>query len=441
MEKIKHLVAREIIDSRGNPTIEVDLVTSSGSCGRVAVPSGASTGSREAFELRDGDLKRFNGKGMTQAVRGVNTEIRDLLLGRELIEQEIDAALIQLDGTPNKRRLGANAILAVSLAAAKANAQAQGLPLYQHFHHLDQANQQVSTQASKQTKMCLPVPMINVLNGGVHASNSTDFQEFMIVPVGVENICEAIRAGSEIFQTLKGILKERKFTTTVGDEGGFAPALANNEEAVELLLEAIARAGYVAGENVYLALDVAASELYSDGQYHLKSEGLALDAAGLIALYERWIKQYPIVSIEDGLFEDDWAGWQTLTERLGQQVQLVGDDLFVTNKEQIRKGIDLGVGNSVLIKLNQIGTLSETLDAIQVAREADYSCIISHRSGETEDSTIADLAVATGVGQIKTGSLSRSDRVAKYNQLLRIHEEFGTDSVYAGKQSFGSFLS
>lgn len=433
METIKNLIGREIVDSRGNPTVEVDLITSSGHCGRVAVPSGASTGSREAFELRDGDPKRFNKQGVLKAVQAVNTEIHQCLVGQALIEEDIDTALIELDGTENKHRLGANAILAVSLACAKANALSQGIPLYQHFYRLSKKN-------DPEACLRLPVPMINVLNGGAHATNSTDFQEFMIVPVGAKDICEAIRIGSEIFQKLKSLLKQRNFTVTVGDEGGFAPNLKSNEAAVELLLEAIEKAGYRAGAEVYLALDVASSEIYEDGQYHLKTEGLKLSADGLIDLYARWIKQYPIISIEDGLFEDDWEGWKTMTHEIGKQVQLVGDDLFVTSEKEIRKGIDMKVANSVLIKLNQIGTLSETLKAIQVARSAGYTCIISHRSGETEDVTIADLAVATGVGQIKTGSLSRSDRVAKYNQLLRIHEELGQDSHYAGRDGFGKHL-
>lgn len=428
MGRIIRVIGREIIDSRGNPTVEAEVRTEEGHVGRAAVPSGTSTGSLEAAELRDNDITRFGGKGVKQAVAGINTEICAKLISYEVTEQRIiDQCLIQLDGTPNKVRLGANALLAVSLAAAKAAAHSRNEPLY---HYL---NRNVDD-------MCLPTPLINILNGGAHASASTDFQEFMVVPVGVRDICEAIRAGAEIFHSLKTVLENRGYTTTVGDEGGFAPNLNSNETAIELLLEAIAQSGYAAGKEICLALDVAATELWLEQGYWLKSEKRMMTGAELIKLYQSWIQQYPIISIEDGLAENDWQGWQKMTRQIGDQTQLVGDDLFVTNTLQIEQGIRMGVANSVLIKPNQIGTLSETMDAIQKAQSAGYSCIISHRSGETEDTTIADLAVATGVGQIKTGSLSRSDRVAKYNQLLRIHEKLGVKSCYAGNSTFRSFV-
>ena len=424
MSRIIDLKGREIIDSRGNPTVEADIFVAGGAWGRAAVPSGASTGAREVIELRDGDVSRFCGKGVRKAVAAVNTEIRDAVLGLDVTDQRaLDVKLIELDGTADKRRLGANALLAASLAAAKAAAQLQGKPLYRYLNRDPE-------------KLCLPVPMINILNGGSHANDSTDLQEFMIVPVGAADIYDAVRAGSEIFQVLKTVLKESGYVTTVGDEGGFAPSLRSNEAAIELVLEAVTRAGYTAGKDVYLAIDAACSELYEDGYYHFASEQRKLSAEELITLYEDWVNKYPILSIEDGLTEDDWEGWQALTRRIGDRVQLVGDDLFVTNADEIDKGVRLGVANAVLIKVNQIGTLSESLDAMARADAAGYSCIISHRSGETEDVTIADLAVATGAGQIKTGSLSRSDRVAKYNQLLRINEELGMKSRYAGRDAF-----
>ncbi len=425
MSKITGVRGREIIDSRGNPTVEADVVTESGAFGRAAVPAGASMGSHEAVELRDGDQARFSGKGVTRAVAGVNGEIAQVLLGFDVCDQRtLDRRLIELDGTPNKSRLGANALLAVSLAAAKAGACVRGQPLYAHL--------------ADGRRPRLPVPMINILNGGSHASDSTDIQEFMVIPVGAAGVSEAVRAGSEIFQALKAVLKEEGYVTTVGDEGGFAPSLDSNEAAIEIVLEAVRRADYAPGEDVWLALDSASSEIHRDGRYYFDSESRSYDASGLIACYEDWVGRYPILSIEDGLAEDDWDGWKELTRGLGDRVQLVGDDLFVTNADLIRKGIELGVANSVLIKVNQIGTLSETFDAIDAAEAAGYSCIVSHRSGETEDVTIADLAVAVGVGQIKTGSLSRTDRVAKYNQLIRIEEELGC--AYAGHDAFKPFL-
>ena len=430
MSGIDRIRGREIVDSRGNPTVEVDIVTESGAIGRAAVPSGASTGSREAVELRDGDQTRFNGQGVTRAVTGINGEIAQALAGFDVCDQRaLDERLIALDGQPDKGRLGANALLAVSLAAAKAGACVHGQPLYRYLARLD-----------KKREPLMPVPMINILNGGSHASDSTDIQEFMVVPAGVASVSEAVRAGSEIFQALKTVLKQEGYVTTVGDEGGFAPSLDSNEAAIEIVLEAVRRAGYVAGEDVWLALDSASSEFYRDERYHFDSESRSYDARGLIACYTDWVERYPILSIEDGLAEDDWAGWKDLTQSLGTKVQLVGDDLFVTNAELIRKGIEQGVANSVLIKLNQIGTLSETFDAIDTATAAGYPCIVSHRSGETEDVTIADLAVATGIGQIKTGSLSRTDRVAKYNQLMRIEEELAGACAYAGRNAFKSFL-
>ena len=423
MSKITNIVAREIIDSRGNPTVEAEVITDNGSFGRAAVPSGASTGKLEAFELRDGDASRFFGKGVTRAVAGIHQEIKPALLGQLVTDQAIlDKIMIECDGTENKSRLGANALLAVSLAAAKAAAQSEGVPLYRYLND--------------GRHMCLPVPMINILNGGAHANNSTDIQEFMIMPIGATSIREAVRIGSEIFQQLKEVLKEKGYVTTVGDEGGFAPSLSSNEAAIELVLEATVRADYMPGKDIYLAIDAASSEFYRDGYYYFASEKRRLTTEELIEVYAQWVDQYPIISIEDGLVEDDWSSWKLLTQRLSDRVQLVGDDLFVTNTTQIIKGIELGVANSVLIKPNQIGTLSETMAAINQARQANYSCIISHRSGETEDVTIADLAVASGVGQIKTGSLSRSDRVAKYNQLLRIEEALADDCAYAGTNAF-----
>ena len=422
---------REIVDSRGDPTVEADVVTECGALGRAAVPSGASTGSREAVELRDNDAARFNGKGVTCAVANINGEIAQVLLGLDACDQRtLDERLIALDASANKQRLGANALLAVSLASARAGAAARERTLYSHLDDVSGGHR----------FRCLPVPLINILNGGCHASNSTDIQEFMVVPVGAASIREAVRAGSEIFQALKAVLGEKGCVTTVGDEGGFAPSLDSNETAIEIVLEAVGRAGYTPGDDVWLALDSASTEIYRAGHYHFDSESRSYDAGGLIACYEDWVGKYPILSIEDGLSEGDWDGWREMTARLGSKVQLVGDDLFVTNAELIRKGVELDVANSVLIKFNQIGTLSETFDAIDAATEAGYSCIISHRSGETEDATIADLAVATGVGQIKTGSLSRTDRVAKYNQLMRIEEELGDECAYAGRDAFKNFL-
>ena len=427
MSKIIRIQGREIIDSRGNPTVEADVISDDGSLGRAAVPSGASTGKREAIELRDEVKTRFNGKGVSQAVAAVNGEIQSALKGLEVVDQTtIDQRMIDLDGTENKSRLGANALLAVSLAAAKAAAQSNHTPLYRYL--------------SNDADLKLPVPMINILNGGAHASNSTDIQEFMVVPVGADSMRMAVQIGAEIFHALKRILKNKGYQSTVGDEGGFAPQLKSNEAAIELVLEAIEQTGYKAGREVYLALDAASSEFFHDQHYYFASEDRKLSTEELITIYEQWVKQYPIISIEDGLTEDDWEGWQCLTQRLGHKIQLVGDDLFVTNTQAIGKGIDLGVANAVLVKFNQIGTLSETLAAIDMAKKADYACIISHRSGETEDTTIADLAVATGVGQIKTGSLSRTDRVAKYNQLLRIEEALTGQCQYTGTGAFAKFL-
>ncbi len=413
---------REILDSRGNPTVEVEVLLADGSRGRAAVPSGASTGSREALEKRDGDPARYGGKGVLQAVEAVNGELADLLLGRDALEQAaLDRAMIELDGTDNKRRLGANAILGVSLAIARAAAAATGQPLYRYLGGVG--------------ARILPVPLMNVINGGAHADNPLDFQEFMIVPVGFERFAEALRAGAEIFHTLKAALKEAGFNTNVGDEGGFAPGLRNAEEALTFLARAVERAGYALGRQVVFALDVAASEFRREGRYHLAGEGRTLDAAGMVALLERLVDAFPVVSIEDGMGEDDLEGWDLLTTRLGQRVQLVGDDLFVTNPAILAEGIRRGIANAILVKVNQIGTLTETLDAMALAARHGYAAIVSHRSGETEDATIADLAVATGCGQIKTGSLSRADRTAKYNQLLRIEEELGDAARYAGRRA------
>jgi enolase len=424
MLTIAALRAREILDSRGNPTIEVDCLTSSGALGRAAVPSGASTGEHEAVELRDGDKKRFLGKGVQKAVRAVHETIAPELLGHDAFDQlGLDARLIALDGTPNKSRLGANAILGVSLATAKAAAAALELPLYRHLGGVHART--------------LPVPMMNVVNGGKHADNNVDLQEFMIVPLGAPSFREALRWGDEVFHTLAGVLKQRGLSTAVGDEGGFAPNLASNEEALQVLVEAIERAGYAPGEQIALALDPAASEFYQKGAYVLAGEGgRQLSPAEMVEYYAGLCARYPIVSIEDGLAEDDWDGWGAITRRLGDRIQLVGDDLFVTNVARLERGIRAGVANSILIKVNQIGTLSETLAAIEVAHRAAYTAVISHRSGETEDVTIADLAVATNAGQIKTGSLCRTDRVAKYNQLLRIEEELGPAARYPGRGAF-----
>jgi len=422
MSRISAVHAREILDSRGNPTIEAEVWLDDGSWGRAASPSGASTGSREALEKRDGDSARYLGKGVLEAVAAINGEINGALAGRDAMDQAaLDRALIELDGTENKARLGANAILAVSLATAKAAGRAQGIPLYAHI------------AAMAGTRYSLPVPMMNILNGGEHADNNVDIQEFMIQPVGLPSFREALRCGAEIFHILKKVLGERGLSTAVGDEGGFAPDLPSNEAALEVIGEAIERSGYRLGEDVTLALDCAASEFFADGVYDLKGEGQRFDAAGFTDYLAGLAANYPILSIEDGMDESDWDGWKLLTDRLGDRVQLVGDDLFVTNTHILKRGIDTGVGNSILIKLNQIGTLTETLDAIAMARAAGFTSVISHRSGETEDVTIADLAVATGVGQIKTGSLCRSDRVGKYNQLLRIEEALGSDAPYAGR--------
>ncbi len=426
MSEIRDIRAREIIDSRGNPTVEADVILTSGTMGRAAVPSGASTGSREAIELRDGDA-RYLKKGVLKAVANVNGEIKQALVGQSVDDQSvIDELMIKLDGTPNKARLGANAILAVSMAAAKASALASGTPLYRS---LDGAG-----------PYTMPVPMMNIINGGAHADNSIDFQEFMILPVGAPDISEAIRYGAEVFHALKSLLHKKGLNTAVGDEGGFAPNLGSNKEAIDIILEAVEIAGFTAGKDIYLGLDVASSEFYKNGKYVLEAEGQSLDAAGMVDLLSSWVDQYPILSIEDGMDEGDWDGWGLLTRKIGDKVQLVGDDLFVTNSSILKEGIDTHVANSILIKVNQIGTLTETLAAINMAKAADYSVVISHRSGETEDTTIADLAVATNAGQIKTGSLSRSDRVAKYNQLLRIAEELGSECRYAGAEVFKKFL-
>jgi enolase 1/2/3 len=425
MVTISDIAAREILDSRGNPTVEVDVTLSNGMVGRAAVPSGASTGEHEAVELRDGDAQRYGGKGVQQAVQNVEESIGPALRGHDITDQlGIDASMIELDGTPNKSNLGANAILAVSLASARAGAQSVGLPLYRYL--------------GGPLARVMPVPMMNILNGGAHATNTVDFQEFMIVPVGAESFAEALRMGTEVFHALKKVLVKRKLATGVGDEGGFAPDLRDDEEALKVILEAIDAAGYAAGKDIALALDCAASELYVDGTYVFKKSGGAKkDAAGMVELYTAWLNEYPIVSIEDGLAEDDWDGWAKLTSALGDRCQLVGDDLFVTNTERLARGIESGVGNAILIKVNQIGTLSETLESIEMARAAGYLSVISHRSGETEDTFIADLAVATGAGQIKTGSASRTDRIAKYNQLLRIEEQLGGAAEFPGGALYG----
>ncbi len=423
MSAIVDVIAREILDSRGLPTVEADILLESGVLGRAAVPSGASTGSREAIELRDGDAKRYFGKGVQRAVENVNTEISEAVVGLDAIEQRfIDRTLIELDGTENKSRLGANAILAVSLAVAKAAAEECGLPLHRYLGGAG--------------PMSMPVPMMNVINGGAHADNSLDLQEFIIVPLGLPTFRDTLRCGAEVFQTLKKLLHDKGFSTAVGDEGGFAPRLANHEAAIKLIVEAIERAGYAPGTDVALGLDCASSEFYADGEYTLACEGLTLKAAGFADLLAGWVEKYPIITIEDGMAEDDWDGWKLLTNKLGKKVQLVGDDVFVTNTRILEKGIREGIANSVLIKVNQIGTLTETLAAIEMAKCASYTSVISHRSGETEDTTIADIAVATNARQIKTGSLSRSDRLAKYNQLLRIEEDLGDAAAYAGRSAF-----
>ncbi len=423
MSQIYSIKAREIIDSRGNPTVEADVQLKSGAFGRAAVPSGASTGALEALEMRDGDKQRYLGKGVKQAVDNVNNQIQSKLIGVEALDQSnVDNIMLTLDGTPNKANMGANAVLAVSLAVAKAAAAEQQQPLYQYLN----------TDA----QMVLPVPMMNIINGGAHAHKGADLQEFMVVPHGVSSFSEAVQCGCEIFHNLKSILKSKGLNTAVGDEGGFAPTLDANEQAIEIILQAIEAAGYQSGDQVSIGLDCASSEFYKDGQYHLESEGKVYSSAEFVEYLSSLVNKYPIITVEDGLAEDDWDGWAQLTSELGNKVQLVGDDLFVTNTEIFAKGIKMGVANSILIKLNQIGSLTETLAAIKMAHDANYTAVISHRSGETEDVTIADLAVATGAGQIKTGSLSRSDRVAKYNQLLRIEEELGTKAVYPGKEVF-----
>ena len=423
MSDVSEVQGREIIDSRGNPTVEAEVTLASGAVGRAAVPSGASTGSREAVELRDGDSQRFGGKGVSRAVNNINTVIREAVAGRDATAQaEIDRLMIELDGTENKGHLGANALLAVSLANAHAVARDLGVGLYQLL----------GSGSSYQ----MPVPMMNIINGGVHADNSVDLQEFMILPVGADSLREAVRYGTEVFHSLASVLKGRGLNTAVGDEGGFAPDLPSNEAAIEVILEAIEKAGFSAGKDIYLGLDAASSEFYRDGQYVLASEGRSFSAAEFTEYLAGWVDQYPIITIEDGLDEGDWDGWKLMTERLGDKVQLVGDDLFVTNTSIFKKGIDNNIANSILIKPNQIGTLTETLDAIRMADEAGYSAVVSHRSGETEDVTIADIAVATTASQIKTGSLSRSDRVAKYNQLMRIEDELGSNASYAGRKAF-----
>ena len=420
---IKAIIGREIIDSRGNPTVEADVILESGVIGRAAVPSGASTGAREAIELRDGDAKRYGGKGVTQAVKHVNNEIREALLGKDAADQaDIDNTMLALDGTENKSKLGANALLAVSMACARAAAINEGKPLYEYLNTGDDH--------------LMPVPMMNIINGGAHADNSVDLQEFMVMPVGAPSMAEAIRYGAEVFHTLKKVLHDKGMNTAVGDEGGFAPDLPSNESAIEVILEAIDKAGYKAGEDIMIAIDAASSEFYKDGKYELASENKSLTASEFIDVLEDWVNKYPIISIEDGLAEDDWDGWKEITERLGDKVQLVGDDLFVTNTKIFEDGINKKIANSILIKVNQIGTLTETLAAIDMAKKAGYTAVISHRSGETEDTTIADLAVATSSGQIKTGSMSRSDRVAKYNQLIRISEELGDKATFPGRKAF-----
>jgi len=424
MSQITDVYAREILDSRGNPTLEVEVFLESGVMGRAAVPSGASTGEREALELRDGDKSRYLGKGVQKAVDNVNEQIADQIVGMEATDQVgIDRKMLELDGTEYKSNLGANAILGVSLAVAKAAAEVVGLPLYQYIGGCNAKE--------------LPLPMMNILNGGAHADNNVDIQEFMIMPAGARSFSEALRMGAEIFHALKGVLKSKGYNTSVGDEGGFAPNLKSNEEALEVIMEAIVKAGYKPGEEVLLALDVASSELFKDGVYTLENEAEPKKSPEqMVDFYENLVNKYPIISIEDGMAENDWDGWKLLTDRLGKRIQIVGDDLFVTNPKILKEGIQKGIANSILIKLNQIGTLTETLDAIEMAKRAGYTCVISHRSGETEDTTLADLAVAVNAGQIKTGSLCRTDRVAKYNQLLRIEDELDTTALFRGKDVF-----
>lgn len=423
--KISKVIGREILDSRGNPTVEVDVYLADGSFGRAGVPSGASTGSHEACELRDGDKKRYGGKGVLKAVANVNTTISKAVKGKAFDQASLDAALVKLDGTENKTKLGANAILGVSMAFAKASAESMKKPLWKYFKDI-----------SKTKEVRLPVPMMNILNGGKHAENSTDLQEFMVMPVGAKSFKQALQWGTEVFHELKKLLKARKLNTSVGDEGGYAPSLPSNEAAIEIILEAIKNAGYTPGKDIGIAIDGAASELYVDGKYNLATEKKKLSSAEMVAFYADWVKKFPIVSIEDGLSEDDWEGYKLMTKTLGSKVQIVGDDLFVTNISRLKRGIDEKAGNSILIKLNQIGTVSETISAIQMARNAGFTSIISHRSGETEDATIADFVVGLGTGQIKTGSLCRSERTAKYNQLLRIEESLGSKAAFPGKKAF-----
>jgi len=426
MAKIKNIHAREILDSRGNPTVEVDLTLSDGSFGRAAVPSGASTGSHEALELRDGDKKRYGGKGVLKAVENVNTILAKALKGKEWNQKTLDAKMIEIDDTETKSSLGANAILGVSLAFAHAQAKSEKKPLYKYF-----------AQTAKTGKpMSLPLPMMNILNGGQHAENSTDIQEFMVMPVGAKSFKQALQMGAEIFHSLKKLLKEKGLATTVGDEGGFAPTLPSNEAAIKVILEAVEKAGYKAGKDVVLAIDAAANEFFKDGKYQLEREGKTLTGEEMVAFYGDWLKKYPIASIEDGFGEDDWATWKHMTKAHGKKLQIVGDDLFVTNIKRLETGITEKAGNSILIKLNQIGTVSETIDAIKMAHKAGMTAVVSHRSGETEDTTISHFVVGLGCGQIKTGSLCRSDRVAKYNELLRIEEELGAKAVFAGKNAF-----
>ena len=428
--KITDVRGREILDSRGNPTVEVEVTLEGGARGRAGVPSGASTGEREALELRDGDKNRYLGKGVRKAVANINGEIASSIKGKDLSQRQLDDAMIALDGTPAKSRLGANALLGVSMAALRAEAASANTPLYAHINAL------AFPDRGSRIPYSLPVPMMNILNGGAHADSNVDFQEFMVMPLGFPSFSEGLRAGAEIFHALRSILKSRGLSTGVGDEGGFAPSLKSNREALELVLEAVGKAGAKAGDNVFLALDVAASEFWKDGHYEFHKSGEpSRDSRGMVDLYVDWCRQYPIISIEDGCGEQDWDGWKMLTKALGDKVQLVGDDVFVTNPAILKKGIAEGVGNALLVKLNQIGTVTETLDAMAIATKAGYRCVSSHRSGETEDSTIADLAVGTGAGQIKTGSASRSDRVAKYNQLLRIEEELGSAAKYAGRSA------
>lgn len=424
MSKIEKIIAREILDSRGNPTVEVDINLESGAFGRASVPSGASTGSYEAVELRDGE-QRYSGKGVLRAVENVNGDIAKTLIGQDHDQDSLDEAMIALDGTENKGRLGANAILGVSLAFARASAQEARLPLYRYFAEI----------AKTGRPMSLPVPMMNILNGGKHAENSTDLQEFMIMPIGAKSFAEALRYGAETFHCLKKILTDRGLNTSVGDEGGFAPSLENNEAALKLIVQAIEKAGYKPGDDIAIAIDAAASEIFEDGKYDLKTENKKLTSEQMVEFYNAWVEKYPIVSIEDGLAEDDWDGYALMTEKMGRKVQIVGDDLFVTNVERLKQGIDKGVANSILIKLNQIGTVTETIRAINMANEAGYTSVVSHRSGETEDSTIADFVVGLGTGQIKTGSLCRSERICKYNQLLRIEQELGESAIYVGKKA------